>query len=39
MTNGGHKTPIKHLPAPKPLKGRTGQQLKNVVIKEATKQD
>ena len=39
MTNGGHKTPVKHIPAPKPPKGRTGQQPKNVVIKDAAKQD
>ena len=39
MTHGGHKTPVKHIPAPKPLKGRSGQQPKNVVTKDATKQD
>lgn len=37
MTNGGHKTPVKHIPAPKPPKGRSGEQPKTLVTKDNAK--
>ena len=39
MTNGGHKTPVKHIPAPKPPKGRTGEQPKKVLVRDSAKSE